>query len=203
MIAGGLQQTKAHPAQNIVERFLCLGPVLSAFMFPVAGLTFIAIDIDLLQFILIKLLSEQIRDKFFYLLIILRCAYVFVKVYLFYEILVGTLIITIFELYVTSCSMFQLKNWSLFYIKNPCIIRSSPTRRNTNKIDPLPSLEKLIHTQLKILEATANEVFYYAVPTLIGLGSTIAIFANCATITMHSTIPMPYDLMMPVVSAIL
>jgi len=49
---------------------------------------------------------------------------------------------------------------------------------------------------------TANEVFYYEVPSLIVLGSTVSIFANYATITMHSSIPMPYDLMMPVVSAV-
>jgi len=86
-------------------------------MSPVMGLKFIAIDIDLLQFIFIKLISEQIHNKFFPFFMIFRCAYVFTKVYFFYTILVGTLIVAIFELYVTSCNMFQLKSYSSFYIK--------------------------------------------------------------------------------------
>jgi len=198
----GLKQTKVHPAQDTVELFLCIVPIVAGFMSPVMGLIFIAIDIDLLQFIFIKLLTEQMRDKFFSFFIILRCAYVFAKVYFFYTILVGTLIVTIFELYVTSSNMFQLKSWSSFYIKSPRG-KSSPTVRNCNKISQTPSLNNLIsvHTQLKILEMTANEVFYYEVPSLIVLGSTASIFANYATITIHSSIPMPYYLLMPLVSA--
>jgi len=114
------------------------------------------------------------------------------------EVIAWTVVFTVFELYIVSHSLFHLKSWSDAYT----------TANNVqaidckSKVNDLPSVTIMpkMHTRLKIIETKAYDVFYVELPPMLLLGSIVLIFANFATITMRSKIPMPYFLSMPFVS---
>jgi hypothetical protein len=58
----------------------------------------------------------------------------------------------------------------------------------------------LMHIRTRKLVESASEAYYYLFPSMLLFGLTIFVLTNYATIKMHSTIPMPFYLLMPTLS---
>jgi hypothetical protein len=76
--------------------------------------------------------------------------------------------------------------------------RTQQSQKYLRKIS-IRSIFKMHIRTRKMLEA-ANEAFYYLFPSLFLFGVIIFVLSNYATIKMHSTIPMPFYLVMPSMS---
>jgi len=191
------------PLEKKVEVFLDSAQLVPPFLFFIGGITVLVTDMDPMQFLLNLLVPEQTRTALFPLFLVIRCAHLSTLLYFVYVILVASLMFTVFELYITFRSLFHLKHWILFYRKFPNYLYAE--KSGNLHLKKLPNIINLIniHAQLNLLETTANIVFFYETPSLLLLGSTVLIFSNYATISLHSTIPMPYFLIMPFVSGVI
>jgi len=186
-----------HPRNNLMEHFFRFCP----FSIPVAniiGLTCVVFNLDPTHFLSHTLLNIKPFSLVALLVFVFRLFHTLSVFYLGFSLILGSLILIAFLLYILSYSFFHLKTWVLFY--RGIEFENASASCTTN----IPTRSNLItiHKELKVLEIMANQLGYVALPFLLFFGFGIIIGVNYATIRMHSIIPMPYYLAMPVGSVI-
>jgi len=188
-----LRKLGIHPLTPILEFFLRYSP-LAIPVLDVVGFIYVIFSLDPTHFLVSVLFGVPNTNMFSFsgiLLLVLRVIHTLSVFYIGFAIIIGTIIMSVFLLFMISCFFFHLKLWAAF------ISRMSEWHR-------IPTRPRLIslHAEMKLLEIISNEVGYVMFPFMLLCGLGIIVAANYATIRMHSIIPMPYYLSMPLGSLI-
>jgi len=139
-------------------------------------------------------------------LFIIRFLYLLPLGYFIYIAIVGVVLCVAFQLFIASHGFYHLNVWCDF-----CVTMSRKKNFSISQIlvllskSKLPSFGQLIkiHTQAKIMETIANKAYFYFLPSLLLFGGLLLVFANYGTIKMQNIIPMPFFLIMPMLSIVI
>jgi len=192
-----------HPGVQVFEFFLRYWPPLIATLNTI-GFLYILFDLDPTGFIISNILTSfgrPVTTK--RSLIVLTCSFllrVFHTLsvsYLGLVVIMGTVMITLFLSYIISDAFFQLNNWVSLHLK--VIKIKTDVNDKVLSVCKIPTRLKLvnIHSELQLFDTLANKVGFLMVPFLLLCAFGCIVSVNYATIRMHSVIPMPYFLLMP------
>jgi len=187
-----------HPRNNLIEHFFRFCPV-SIPGVDIIGLTYVIFNLDPTHYLFDTLLQANTFSPLALILYSFRLFLTLSVFYLGFSLIITSLILIVLLVYILSYSFFHLKMWALFYKKG-----FEFANGKVSSSTKIPSRSDLItiHKELKILELMANQVGYVVILFLLVCGTGILIAVNYVTIRMHSIIPMPYYLAMPISSMI-
>jgi len=204
-ITDPLRKLGTHPLTNLMEVFLRFGP-LSIPAADVVGIIVVVFSLDPTHFAFNYVFGNNNEFSPFHVaLFVTRIIHTLTVINLAFSVIVGSVLFSVFLMYLVTCMFFHLKLWVTFHcgiLRDKASTGKEQPRLGMN-ITPTRSRLNNLHREIKILECVTNELANTIAPILVLSAQVILVGCNYATIRLHSVIPMPYFLSIPFCSVII